>query len=135
MYHACQPCKGIFEIPSYRAIIFRAVFLNFQLLTLSHFCEFFAENWHSDSWGHIISENEWLPLNFHKWVCINVHVLLGREDQRRRDRVSYSSIRSLQAAQSVPVFVAIILTFEESQKYHPVTIHTICNTHIYISTC
>ena len=55
LFHACQPCKGIFEIRSYWAIIFRAVFLNFQLLPLSHFCKFFAENWHSDSWGHIIS--------------------------------------------------------------------------------
>ena len=56
LFHACQPCDGIFEIRSYWAIIFSAVFLNFKLLTLFHFCEFFAENWHSDYWGqHITS--------------------------------------------------------------------------------
>ena len=43
LFHACQPCKGIFEIHSYWAIIFRAVFLNFQFLTQSYFCEYFAE--------------------------------------------------------------------------------------------
>ena len=55
LFHACQPCDGIFEIRSYWSIIFSAVFLNFKLLTLFHFCKFFAENWHSDYWGYIIS--------------------------------------------------------------------------------
>ena len=54
-FHACQPREEIFEIRSYWGLIFRAVFLNFKLLTLFHFCEFFAENWQSDSWGHIFS--------------------------------------------------------------------------------
>ena len=48
-FHACQPREEIFEIRSYRGLIFRDVFLNFKLLTLSQFCKFFAETWHSDS--------------------------------------------------------------------------------------
>ena len=54
-FHACQPGEEIFEICSCWGLIFRAVFLNFILLTLSQFCKLFAETWHSDSWGHIIS--------------------------------------------------------------------------------
>ena len=54
-FHACQPREEIFEIRSYWGLIFRAVFLNFKWPTLFHFCKFFAENWHSDYWGHIIS--------------------------------------------------------------------------------
>ena len=38
LFHACEPCKGFFEIRSYRAIIFRAVCLKMKLLTLFHFC-------------------------------------------------------------------------------------------------
>ena len=48
-FHARQPREEIFEIRSYRGLIFRDVFLNFKLLTLSQFCKFFAETWHSDS--------------------------------------------------------------------------------------
>ena len=55
LFHACWPYKGIFEIGSCWGLIFRAVFLNFKLLTLSKFCKFLAKTWHSDSWGHITS--------------------------------------------------------------------------------
>ena len=61
-----------FQIHSYWAIIFKAVFLNFKLLTLLHFCDFFSETWRNNSWGHIISWNDCLRLNFYVQVCASL---------------------------------------------------------------